>query len=100
MITIRKRHVHDLIIYLQKEYGLYFVEFRETLNGKKCICICNTNGGPKRKEWWIEILHNKFNVSVFVACTGNIDKKQVELEITNKKYLNAGKKYKGKWLPL
>lgn len=84
------------MIYLQKTYGLYFVEFRKVPNGKKEIVLCN----PKNKNWWIAIILKILIAKVFVVNTGNIETKKIEKEIYNGKYKGAGKQYSGKWLRL
>lgn len=97
MINIRKKYANDLVIHLQKSYGLYFVEFREAPNGKKEIILCN----PNNKDWWIAILLERFLIAnVFVVNTGDIDTKKIEQEIYDRKYIGTGKKYNGKWLRL
>lgn len=32
-MRVKRKHLNDLVIYLQKTYGLYFVEFRRAPNG-------------------------------------------------------------------
>ena len=97
MINIRRKYANDLVIYLQKTYKLYFVEFREAPNGKKEIVLCNS----KNKDWWIAIILERFLVaSVFVVNTGDIETKKIEQEIYDEKYKGSGKRHNGKWLRL
>lgn len=94
---VKRKHLGDLIIYLQKNYGLYFVEFRRAPNGKDAIVLCN----PNNKDWWVHIfLTNRFVVDVNPACTGDVPKSQIRQQIRNKEYIGAGDKFVGKWLKL
>lgn len=97
MVEIKKKDVNDLVIYLQKTYGLYFVEFREAPNKRKEIVMCN----PNNKKWWIAILLHEFNkASVFPALTDDIPQYKIEDDIRHRRYKGYGKKYDGKWLRL
>lgn len=97
MVKVKRKHLGDLIIYLQKNYGLYFVEFRQAPNGKNAIVLCN----PKNKDWWIHIfLINRFSADVNLACTGDYDPHYIQRKIEKKEYLGTGQKFVGKWLNL
>lgn len=98
-MKVKRRYLNDLVIYLQKTYGLYFVEFRKALNGRKVMVLCH----PNNKHWWINItILNLFKVSVIVACAGENDcmKETIRNDIFNKQYIGYGNKFIGKWLKL
>lgn len=96
---IRKKYLNDLLVYLQKTYGLYFIEFRKAPNGRDAIVLCH----PNNKHWWINILIlNHFKIDVTVACAGENDetKEEVVQNIRNGKYKGCARKHIGKWLRL
>lgn len=98
-MKVKRKYLNDLIVYLQKTYGLYFVEFRKALNGRKIILLCH----PNNKQWWIEIIIlNIFEVYLIVACAGedNCMRDTIRNDIFNKRYIGYGDKYIGKWLNL
>lgn len=91
--------MNDVIIYFQKTYGLYFVEFRKAPNGKECLVLCH----PQNKDWWINIIKLNFMyIHVIVEYFGNDKniKTQIKQDLINEKYKNYGKKFIGKWLKL
>jgi hypothetical protein len=96
IVRLPRKDINDIIIYLQKTYCLYFVEFRQTQSGKKVLILCN----PNNKEWWIEIFINLFSIEILVECTGKIDRDSIIRDLEDKKYLGSGEKYEGKWLRL
>lgn len=98
-MKVKRKHLNDLVVYLQKTYGLYFVEFRKAPNRRKTIVLCH----PKNKLWWIDItILNIFEVYVIVACAGEKDcmKATISNDIFNKRYIGYGDKFIGKWLRL
>lgn len=98
-MKVRRKYLNDLLIYFQKKYGLYFVEFRQAPNGKHAIVLCH----PNNKHWWIHIIMNNiFTIYVTIACTGRDDsyKEEIKRDIYEGKYKNFGEKYIGKWLNL
>lgn len=96
-MKLSKRYLNDLVIYLQKTYCLYFVEFRQTPDGRQVMILCN----PNNEDWWIEIIIvNLFSFEILVVCTGNEDKDKIKWDIKDKKFKGYGKKYQGKWLRL
>ena len=54
-IKIPKKYLHDFIVYLQKTYDLYYVEFRESPNGAKDIVVANS---LYSSTIWVNILAN------------------------------------------
>ena len=110
MVTIKRHEVQDLVVYLQKKYKLYFVEFRRAPNGKDAMVLCHHTN----KDWWIEILYdlsgpfpfrsfNRFGkVHVFVANTQKSVIKESDLvtDIRNRKFKGYAKKNVFKWLKL
>lgn len=95
-MKVKRKHLNDLLVYFQKTYGLYSVEFRKTSKGKKSIILYH----PNNKQWWISItILNIFEVSVVVSCTGenNCNKETIINDIFNKRYIGYGDKFKYKW---
>lgn len=98
-MRVKRKHLNDLVIYLQKTYGLYFVEFRRAPNGRRAIVLCH----PNNKHWWINItILNIFEVFITIGCAGkdNCMKELIMNDIYNHKYVGYETKLVGKWLRL
>lgn len=95
MFKIRKRYVNDLLIYFQKNYDLYCVEFRETIGGCTEIVLIGTD----ENRWWISIIVHMFTASVFIAIAGkdNCYNECVSNDILKGRYIGYGKKYCGNY---
>lgn len=101
MVTIKRRDVHDLVIYLQKIYGLYFIEFREAPNGRKEMVLTkHGEDGSNDKDFWVSIIYHGLTASVIIATFGEYSVKDIENNIKSRKYLKCGKKYQYQWLEL
>lgn len=100
-IKVRKKNINDVLVFLQKEFGLYFVEFRQSQKGNPCIVLTKSlDNSDKSDYWWIHITINKFSADVLVVVTGNIEKKVVEKALVNQIYMGYGKSNLFSWLPL
>lgn len=96
---IKRKYINDLLVYLQKNYGLYFVEFRFTQGEKQEIILCN----PNNKDWWISIILSSYFrvfVTIAMASKNNVLKSTIKENLRNGLYKNYCKKYKVTWLSL
>ena len=98
IIKIKKRYFNDVLVFLQKKYKLYFVEFRQGPNGRKNIVLCR----PNSKDWWICIFINTFSIEVLVVNAGqhDIHKTKVIHQLNSGEYKGYSRNYVNKWKKL
>lgn len=97
---IPKKYVHDFIIYLQKEYNIYNVEFREVSGNRRSIVIANS---LRSATLWICIReHSLFKASVHIVSEPSFRdcQRKIEKAINDGIYKNYGSKFTGEWLPM
>lgn len=100
MVTVRKKEILDLIVYLQKECHLYFVEFRVTPNNKKALIICN----HKNRDWHISIVYEPWYSRYAIVYINKVPEEfgrgPLIRSILKGAYKGYAQKYKYKYLHL